>query len=243
MPFSFLDFRRETKDLTKFTRNQQYGINLNGLESLIYRIIRRLWQLFYRSRLLDSSDATNPLLYVAAPLRDEHLTRCRVFASRESMLRSFAKRKVWAEVGTYEGAFARQIEEICAPVELNLIDMDFSRLRLKRYVTQGDIVRFHEGASNQILSSFPDEYFDCIYIDANHDLSSVAKDVDVARSKIKSDGLLIFNDYIIFSHADMAPYGTVPVVNALCNEDNWEMVAFVLQAKMYCDVALRRRSV
>jgi hypothetical protein len=63
-----------------------------------------------------------------------------------------------------------------------------------------------------------------------------------AKPKLKSDGLLIFNDYIYYSHIDMLPYGVVPVVNAFCVEDNWEMAAFAFQYKMYCDVAIRRRS-
>jgi predicted O-methyltransferase YrrM len=156
------------------------------------------------------------------------------------MLMSLEKHGVWAEVGTYEGAFAREIQETCDPRELHLIDVDFSRVREKRYVEETGVIKFHQGLSADILSLFPDAYFDYIYIDANHDLWAVASDVEAAKPKLKSDGWLIFNDYIYFSPTDMKPYGIVPVVNALCVEENWEMVAFALQFKMYCDVAIRR---
>ena len=60
------------------------------------------------------------------------------------------------------------------------------------------------------------------------------------RVKIKADGLLVFNDYTVWSYVEMQPYGVVAAVNELCVEEGWEIVYLALPAHMYCDVAVQR---
>jgi hypothetical protein len=98
-----------------------------------------------------------------------------------------------------------------------------------------------QGDSWQCLSRFPDQSFDMIYIDAAHDYESVKKDAEVAARKTKTTGLLVFNDYIKFSHYDDCYYGVIPVVNGLVHQNGFEVAGFALQPDMYCDIALRRR--
>ena len=241
MSFNLRTYEESTNDLTTLDRSQRLGLGLSPIQFLLYRAFLRAWRLLLKKRALDSNDLVRPLFPVPAALRDEHVENCRMFATRSSMLKSMNKGRVWAEVGTYEGAFAGQISAICDPSELHLIDLDFSLVRQKQYVEENDIVRFHQGDSVKLLNSFPNAYFDYIYIDADHDLAGVARDVGAAKPKLKPHGLLIFNDYLCFSQVDMMPYGIVPVVNALCVQENWEMVGFALQFKMYCDLAIRRR--
>jgi hypothetical protein len=240
MVFNLTAYKQATQNLTTFERTQRLGLGLGPIQFLLYRLMGRVWRDFFKNRTLDASDLGNPLFPVPAALSDENVRNCRMFANRRSMLMSLEKRGVWVEVGTYEGAFAREIKKICDPRELHLIDIDLTHLREKQYVQETEVIRFHQGLSADILSSFPDAYFDYIYIDADHDLWAVTRDVEAAKPKLKLNGWLIFNDYIYFSHTDMRPYGVVPVVNALCVEEKWEMVAFALQFKMYCDVAIRR---
>jgi len=92
----------------------------------------------------------------------------------------------------------------------------------------------------EALGSFPDEYFDWIYIDAQHTYDGVKRDIAAARRKIKADGLLVFNDYTMWSYVEMQPYGVVAAVNELCIEEGWEIVYLALPSHMYCDVAVRR---
>ena len=70
----------------------------------------------------------------------------------------------------------------------------------------------------------------------------VKRDIHAARRKVKSDGLLVFNDYTIWSYEEMEPYGVVAAVNELCIDDHWKLVYLALPCHMYCDVAVRRMS-
>jgi hypothetical protein len=77
-------------------------------------------------------------------------------------------------------------------------------------------------------------------VDGDHTYDGVRRDVDVAVLKLKDDGTLVFNDYIVFSHFEMQMYGVVHVVNEMCPSGEWEMVGLALDTQMYCDVALRQ---
>jgi hypothetical protein len=242
MAFSLKRFVQETEGLTQFDRSQRLGLNLSRFEHFFFDGIRAAWKMIYRDRALDPADETGPLYAVPATLEDEHVAHARLFANRLSMIRTFPEGGVWAELGTFEGEFSRTLLDVCQPSQLHLLDMDFNLVRKRGYVTESSVVKFHQGISWEVLKSFPDAYFDFIYVDAGHDLHAVARDVDAAQSKLKPDGTLVFNDYIIFSQADMRPFGIVQVVNSLCTDEDWEMVGFALQSKLYCDVALRRRT-
>ena len=98
----------------------------------------------------------------------------------------------------------------------------------------------HEADSSSVVSSFEDDYFDFIYIDADHSYQGVKRDIQSATSKVKEDGFLIFNDYTYWSPVECSRYGVIQAVNELCLAEDWEVVYFALAPHMYCDVALRR---
>ena len=56
------------------------------------------------------------------------------------------------------------------------------------------------GDSSEELSKFDNNYFDWVYIDANHLYEHVIKDLNIANQKIKKNGLIVCNDYIYSSH-------------------------------------------
>jgi hypothetical protein len=180
---------------------------------------------------------------LAPTLEPKHVQHCRVLPSREFMVREcLRKNAVVAEVGTYRGRFAHVIVSGAQPRELHLIDRDLGFLErepLEDAIAAGR-VRLHEGDSAVALASFSDSYFDWIYIDADHTYTGVKRDIEQAKVKLKPDGLLLFNDYIFWSHAELMQYGVVHAVNELCMNDGWELRYFALDAQMYCDVAVAR---
>ena len=63
-----------------------------------------------------------------APLADEHLRNCRLFASREELLERLPKFGIGAEIGVDRGHFSEMIFSITQPRELNLFDLTDRRL-------------------------------------------------------------------------------------------------------------------
>jgi predicted O-methyltransferase YrrM len=207
------------------------------------------WELRGRVQLDDACDAPSfwgePLFLAAPQLAQEHLERCVVVPHRSALLQRLPTGGRVAEVGTLHGDFSREILRIVRPRELHLIDREITTEveDLAAEPAFSRQVRVHERDSVEALESFPDEYFDWIYLDARHDYEGVHRDTEAAQRKITRDGLLIFNDYTMWSYVEMEPYGVVQTVNELCIEHGWEIVFLALPSHLYCDVAVRRLGV
>ena len=91
------------------------------------------------------------------------------------------------------------------------------------------------------MSTYPDQTFDMIYVDAGHDYQSVKQDAEVSKVKLKPEGILIFNDYIKYSHYEDCYYGIIPVVNDLVAREGFAVIGFALHADMYCDIAISKK--
>lgn len=176
-------------------------------------------------------------------LQPVHVQNARLFSDRDSALAALPTNSRVAEIGTLQGHFARKILQITRPAHLDILDISFDHLdrsNLEPGLSQG-LVSLHLGDSSTTLSQFQDESFDWIYIDGDHRPDGVSKDAKVASTKVKTDGILVFNDYIFFSHYELEPYGVVQTVNAMCVNEGWEVVYLALASNMYCDIAIRRR--
>ncbi|MBE9127587.1 MULTISPECIES: class I SAM-dependent methyltransferase [unclassified Coleofasciculus] len=206
---------------------------------------------YYKSQ--GSDWLNNPSILCASPLSSSHLKNCHVVESREKMLEHLPKGATVAEVGTQYGHFAEKIVSVTKPQKFHIIDIDLSLL--KRELNQGNKkllqekisdnkIEIHEGDSSSILKNFPDSYFDWIYIDGDHSYEGVKKDINEGFNKVKEDGLLIFNDYTIWSVAEMIPYGIPRAVNEFCIANDWEIIFFALDSwGGYHDVAIKRMNV
>lgn len=56
-------------------------------------------------------------------------------------------------------------------------------------------IKIHRGFSNNILINFPNDFFDIIYIDGNHEPEYVLEDAVLSFRKLKKNGYMIFDDY------------------------------------------------
>jgi hypothetical protein len=125
-------------------------------------------------------------------------------------------------VGVYKGDFSELILE-CEPRKLHLIDpwkfepdpayagswyggplgqsqakMDgiyMSVVNRFRSAIQEDIVEIHRDTSAECCSQFPDNYFDWIYIDGNHQYEFVKRDLEMFVPTVKRHGLIAGDDY------------------------------------------------
>lgn len=193
----------------------------------------------------------NPFLLSAPMLQESQVKNCRFVESRLKMLEYLPKNSVVAEVGTLYGHFAEQIMAIAKPKKLHLIDYNLDLFKAeiskkpKSLVQEGienGTVELHEGDSSKILRSFPDEYFDWIYIDADHAYQGVCKDIQQGYTKVKAAGMMVFNDYTNWSVWQVKPYGVAKAVNEFCIANNWEMVFFAFEPLGYHDVAIRKNT-
>ena len=178
-----------------------------------------------------------------AKLLPKHMSNARVYADRYDYLNHLPKQARVAEVGVWKGEFSDHILRQCKPAQLHLFDLNFTRFAVRdRFVAQmaaGQVV-FQEGDAALTMAAMPDDYFDWMYIDAGHDYASVKADAMLGARKVKSGGLLVFNDYIFWSHTESRPYGVVQAVNELCVQDGWVVKAFCLHPGMYCDIAVAK---
>jgi len=197
-------------------------------------------------------------------LQQRHLENAKLFASREELLKHFAPQLLHgavAEVGVMFGDFSEVIVCLVEPGKFVAIDRFDAHMyptiwgkssaeifkgmtHLEYYKRRLSICKVEPvcetGDSWDCLARWPDESFELIYVDAGHDYESVKKDTQVAQQKIKSSGILIFNDYIKYSHFDDSFYGIIPAVNNLVANNRFEVVGFALQPDMYCDIAVRK---
>jgi hypothetical protein len=187
-----------------------------------------------------SQNKNNPML------RREHIANCRIFTDRLAMMKALAPRHgIGAELGIWNGDFSALLLTQIEPVSLHLVDSKIRDEVKRRFsvALDGPFLKVHEGDSATVLLTFPDEYFDWIYIDGDHSYDGVSRDAEVSIKKLKRDGILFFNDYTMGDHNvpnGFYPYGVIPVVNNLCLNTGFEMVGFALHVQMYCDVAIKR---
>ena len=140
--------------------------------------------------------------------------------ARQEVIGHLGKNGIGAEVGVWRGDFSAQILERARPSKLYLIDPWVRQLDdVHKHAVYGiesdhdvDAIyqsvasRFSEEVrlgqvsilrtfSAEALQRFPDNYFDFVYIDGDHDYRSVRQDCFVAFDKVKPGGLICGDDY------------------------------------------------
>jgi hypothetical protein len=180
----------------------------------------------------------DPLAYfqVAPELPSNTLDASRIYASREKLLAALPKGGKVAEVGTFEGYFSRRIAEDCAPDEFHLIDVDFGPFK---ETLAGNVTK-HQGDSSTILHSFPEGYFDWIYVDGDHSYKGVVKDLEAAHRAIKSGGHLMCNDYTNWMSLAVMPYGVMKAVNELIIREQYIVEGLGLSPYSNPDILIRK---
>jgi len=127
------------------------------------------------------------------------------------------------EIGVFSGDFSEKLLKQTKPKTLHLIDpwkinkaknefhapfgaggglnqakmnklYDFVVKRFGKYIEDGKVV-VHRGTSAKILSKFPDNSLDWVYIDGDHLYSSVKKDINLSHKKVKNGGIISGDDY------------------------------------------------
>jgi hypothetical protein len=134
--------------------------------------------------------------------------------NRLELLHYLPKNSVGAELGVYLGEFSQEILNSVRPDKLYLIDVwDFIELSYKdklmrNHKSQHNNYRtvlkkfynisntFMIRAKTDIVSEvFPSEYFDWVYIDADHSYEGCMNDLTNCDPLVKNDGLILGHDF------------------------------------------------
>jgi len=118
------------------------------------------------------------------------------------------KPSTFLEIGSFEGmSTIWMLENILTNKESRLFCIDawaewtggafvrfIENINKSGFKNKVDIIK---GDSSTYLSIFPDNYFDFIYIDGNHDEKAVIKDAISSFRIIKKGGIITFDDYLL----------------------------------------------
>jgi Methyltransferase domain len=171
--------------------------------------------------------------YPKVDLRAEHIKNLKTVLDKSALLDLLPKHSVVAEIGVSKGDYSQKILSITEPKQLHLIDAwaneayrDLGDLVRNRFAREIDLVQvvIHEGYSTKILPGFADGYFDWVYIDTSHDYENTVKELELARRKVKTGGLIAGHDYVLGHWPTRTRYGVIEAVNEFCVTHNWEMI-------------------
>lgn len=195
-----------------------------------------------------------------------HMPAARLYATRRDLVADLKMppHSRIAEIGVGLGDFSRFMIETFSPSEFHAFDtflmhrdemvwgrtadavfqgkthLDFYREAMAPLNT---VIKLHVGESAGTLKELPASSFDLIYVDGAHNYELVRADAEQAARLIRSDGVLIFNDYVLYDPFIKSEYGVVQAVNELIVNGGWQIHGFALQKHMFCDVSLVRPGV
>ncbi len=199
----------------------------------------------------------------AVLLQEKHLEGAKLLPTRDYILPHMPKGGLVAEVGVALGDYSRKILNVMEPKHFWAIDLfelhnlpkiwgrdsqeifqqqtheQFYQDMFAAEMQQGHLSTL-QGLSFDVATKLDDQALDMIYIDAGHDYESVRRDIQAYKGKLKPDGFLVMNDYIMADHVTMETYGVVQATNEFCINEGWKIVYFALQEDLFCDVALQR---
>lgn len=158
-----------------------------------------------------------------------------------------------AEVGVFKAQFSDTLLDVLQPAQMFLIDTfqiadyiagEFTADQHFEYVNQkyADMsnVFLLQNLSWEGLDLLPDNCLDYVYIDADHTYDGVKKDIEVAYKKVRSGGILQFNDYTTYSSCEKMEYGVVTAVNEFLEAySNVSIVGLSLDRSGFHDIALK----
>lgn len=131
------------------------------------------------------------------------------FLMRWHVLDNIPKNSIGAELGVFKGQFSKQILRERTPSILYLVDTwdpyfdnDWKDVNMEK-VYQSLVSKYQTDPRVQILRSttrkalisFPNEYLDWVYVDADHSEQAVYDDLCLSYQKVKPNGLIMGDDY------------------------------------------------
>lgn len=156
------------------------------------------------------------------------------------MFNILPKNSVCAEVGVWKGEFSQEIINKLDPISLFLIDpwrfessypdalyggsqvknqqgMDETYESVKKRYNKNYRIKILRMDSIKASKCFSDEFFDWVYLDANHSYEFIKQDLELWFPKIKNRGVLYGDDFDVIGWWNN---GVTKAVDEFVNENN-----------------------
>lgn len=86
-------------------------------------------------------------------------------------------------------------------------DTLYNQLKQKLELKHPGRFEIHRGFSVEVSKTFPDNYFDFVYVDARHDYEGVKEDLKAWWPKLKEGGLIAGHDFVPDGHHKEGSFG------------------------------------
>lgn len=185
-------------------------------------------------------------------LGQRYFEKIKVLNNRETLLQELPKNGIVAELGVDQGEFSQKIVEISNPRKLHLVDSwgtqryhnglkGVVESRFSKQIEAGSIL-IHQGFSTDYASSFPDQYFDWIYIDTDHTYETTKEELLLYRDKMKPGGIIAGHDFVKGNIIKQLRYGVMEAVYEFCLLNNWEFIYLTMELNNNPSFAIRKIS-
>lgn len=216
-------------------------------------VLKKLLAPVYKSFILPTVKKMNTKASQAIPifeLSEMHIKNAKLLTTREELLELLPKGGIVAELGVDEGEFSKSILGINKPKKLHLVDFWGSKrynqdkrrkveTRFKKNIEANNL-EINLGLSTEVVKGFQDNYFDWIYIDTSHSYKTTIEELELYRSKIKSNGFIAGHDYVMGNWDGMVRYGVIEAVYEFCVKYNWEIIFLTTELNESLSFAIRR---
>jgi hypothetical protein len=169
--------------------------------------------------------------------------------TREQLFSFLPSNCVTAEIGVLGGGFSQFIWQTNMPQHLHLVDLWESQedekyqkdpsnatplIQNQRYhevcsrfrdQINAGVIHIHRGYSHIIAEQFKDNYFDWLFVDANHTYEAVLQDLRSYGPKVSDHGLIVGHDFTNHSYAKECHFGVVEAVRDFCEESGAILIA------------------
>ena len=223
---------------------------MNTAKKLALRIIPRPFRKWREEQAREKRAAREQAI-PKLELSQKHVQNGKLLVHREQLLAMLPKHQVCAEIGVNKGDFSAQMLELTLPAKLHLIDAwgdpkryhDGLQLLVEerfRDEIARQRVEINRGLSTDVLATFPDGYFDWVYLDTAHTYSVTSAELALLEHKVKRDGIIAGHDYSMGNWVGGVRYGVIEAVHELCVQGGWEILYLTLETHLARSFAIRR---
>jgi hypothetical protein len=184
-------------------------------------------------------------------LQQKHIAQLKVLLDRSALLNEMPKHSICAEIGVDQGDFSKAIFQITMPTKLHLIDAwgdpnryhDDLKLAVKERFNkeiEEEKIEINLGFSTEVLKTFPDNYFDWVYLDTDHTYKTTAAELSILKTKLKKTGIIAGHDYTIGNWIGNFRYGVIEAVHEFCVTDDWQLLFITSETNQCRNFAIKR---